>query len=381
MKVSQIVFLIICQLYSISCNDSVKLHVFTAKNINRTFTLESNAMPKDHLASVCPEQSLYKFIVHGFAETWDMNFRWNWVDVMIKEMLKTPEASRLCIIVLDWEKLAKGGSIIPNYWKAINNMKIAANLMTDFFSSNQINENKMHCIGFSLGAHMCSIFYKSYFNKLRVKPNRITGLDPAGPFFGDKPLNEKLNYHDAYFVDIIHTSGKFGLDQKLGHMDFYQDGGASEVAACDDLSDRYNNVILYEEDNKKDKKYDDIYLNDLDDIDFTSLTSLKNHIKKYWDKFINFFFKKPKRLFLKAHQFFGCSHLMSMRFFLYSINTCQYEAKQCDSLADFHANRCSNNRYKFPRMGYYADKSDEFYKQSYNSFYLHTLEKSPYCKK
>lgn len=182
-------------------------------------------------------------------------------------------------------------------------------------------------------------------------------------------------------MDIIHTSGKFGLDQKLGHMDFYQDEGVSEINACAGLSDRYNNIILFEEDNKKDKKYDDIYLTELDSIDFFSLTSLKNHVKKYWDKFLSFFFKKPKRIFLKGHQFFGCSHLMSMRLFIYSINTCQYEAKKCDSLAEFHANKCLNNRIKFPRMGYYADRSDQLYKQSYGSFYLHTLEKSPYCRK
>lgn len=147
----QTFLLIIFQLCSINCNDSVRLHIFTTKNNNRTFTLESNVMPNSQLSLVCPDRPLYKFIVHGFAETWDMNYRWNWVDDMIREMFKTPESSRLCVIVLDWEKLARGGSIIPNYWKAISNMKVAAGLMTKFFSRNHVDENNMHCIGFSLG--------------------------------------------------------------------------------------------------------------------------------------------------------------------------------------------------------------------------------------
>jgi hypothetical protein len=29
------------------------------------------------------------------------------------------------------------------------------------------------------GAHMCSILYKTYFQKYNIKLNRITGLDPG----------------------------------------------------------------------------------------------------------------------------------------------------------------------------------------------------------
>ena len=73
--------------------------------------------------------------------------------------------------------MSKGG-LVANYWRAIENMQIAADIMVDYLKVNRINETNMHCIGFSLGAHMCSIFYKTYFNKIKVKPERITGLDP-----------------------------------------------------------------------------------------------------------------------------------------------------------------------------------------------------------
>ena len=81
-------------------------------------------------------------------------------------------------------------------------MQILGDLITDFFAVNRINEKNMHCIGFSLGAHACGVFYQVYFNKIHVKPERITGLDPAGPFFSDRSFDEKLSYNDAVFVDV-----------------------------------------------------------------------------------------------------------------------------------------------------------------------------------
>jgi len=53
-------------------------------------------------------------------------------------------------------------------------------------------------------------------------------------------------------MDIIHTSNMFGLATNLGHMDFYQDEGASHVKVCDNVSDRetnLENVVVYEEEN------------------------------------------------------------------------------------------------------------------------------------
>lgn len=214
---------------------------------------------------------------------------------------------------------------------------------------------------------------------------RVTGLDPAGPFFEDKPLEEKLNSEDANFVDIIHTSEKFGLAKNLGHMDFYQDHGASQVEACDNYIDRatnLNNVILFEEENDKNKKYDDEYYDNKSKINFKSLTSIKSHAKSFWQKIKSFFVKKPKRIFLAAHQFFGCSHLMAMRYFIYSINTCGFEATSCSSQTHFEQDVCAmrNASLRHPRMGYYADLSDDVYKRSMGKFYLHTNKEAPYCQ-
>jgi len=210
-------------------------------------------------------------------------------------------------------------------------------------------------------------------------------LDPAGPFFEEKPLEEKLNYQDAALVDIIHTSENFGLASNLGHMDFYQDGGASNIKACDKFADRVNNfdnVVIYEEENHGDKTFEDVHLDSQEKADFFSLGTVKTGLSKaksMWKKVKSWFLKSPKRVFLKAHQFFGCSHIMAVRYFIYSINTCTYSAVPCPDLAHFLNASCAKNVGPSPRMGYYADLEADRYKTSRNKLFIHTSEKPPYC--
>ena len=77
---------------------------------------------------------------------------------------------------------------------------------------------KIHCVGHSLGAHICGFTGATLHNISHVSLSRISGLDPAGPMFAiDVPypfnwLNiapeARLNKNDAHFVDVIHTDGK-----------------------------------------------------------------------------------------------------------------------------------------------------------------------------
>jgi hypothetical protein len=65
---------------------------------------------------------------------------------------------------------------------------------------------------------MCGIFGKHYDKRFNKKIDRITGLDPAAPFFSDEKDENKLYLTDAEFVDIIHTSEDFGLEKQAAHM-------------------------------------------------------------------------------------------------------------------------------------------------------------------
>jgi hypothetical protein len=85
-------------------------------------------------------------------------------------------------------------------------------------------------LGHSLGAHTCGIASNAIGNQMA----RISGLDPAGPFFEGKHLAVRLDQDDAKFVDIIHSNTDIafgvGLGSKdpSGHLDFYVNGGQNQ---------------------------------------------------------------------------------------------------------------------------------------------------------
>ena len=52
---------------------------------------------------------------------------------------------------------------------------------------------------------------------LNLKFQRISGLDPAGPCFKNYNKNNKLDKTDAEYVDVIHTSEMFGIQDPIGY--------------------------------------------------------------------------------------------------------------------------------------------------------------------
>jgi len=144
---------------------SVSLHVFHSDGFNRSIDVkysneamwEASESKSQSLSDLCGSRKpLLKFIIHGFAEEWNMSVRWDWVKDMREAMFNSLEGSRICFIAVDWRDLAKGDSAVANYWRAIDNMPICAELLTSGQLLSGIDPNRMHCIGFSLGAHMVS---------------------------------------------------------------------------------------------------------------------------------------------------------------------------------------------------------------------------------
>lgn len=68
----------------------------------------------------------------------------------------------------------------------------------------RLDPNDVHLIGHSLGAHTAGYAGE----KLSGNIGRITGLDPAEPYFQGMPSHLRLDYTDARLVDVIHTDGK-----------------------------------------------------------------------------------------------------------------------------------------------------------------------------
>lgn len=145
----------------------------------------------------------------------------------IAEYLKRKSTN---IIAVDWGRLAT----LPCYPTAAVNTRQAGECIASFLmkltqSNRSFRANKLHIIGFSLGAHVAAFTSNALEKLTGEKVDRITGLDPALPFFATSRKHKKLDSSDADFVDVIHTnSGIFGKIETSGHVDFYVNGGSAQ---------------------------------------------------------------------------------------------------------------------------------------------------------
>ena len=117
-------------------------------------------------------------LVHGYND----NGKKGSLQKIKDEMLRNNDVN---FISVDWKK----GAALPNYNKAVSNTRVTARGIANFLNSSKIDQTQVHCIGHSLGAHVCGFAGKI------VKFKRITGLDPAGPQFSE--TKDRLDMSDA----------------------------------------------------------------------------------------------------------------------------------------------------------------------------------------
>ena len=71
-----------------------------------------------------------------------------------------------------------------------------------------VNKSVFYLLTLIVGAHACGWAGKYARNFLpHWQLGRIDALDPAGPWFDDKPKDGRLHLDDARFVQVIHTNG------------------------------------------------------------------------------------------------------------------------------------------------------------------------------
>ncbi|XP_037029466.1 pancreatic triacylglycerol lipase-like [Bradysia coprophila] len=232
-----------------------------------------------------------KFIIHGFIDT-PLS---NWVSDMRDELIIL---GSLNVIVVDWA----GGSL-PLYTQATANTRLVgleiAHLITKLRDDHGLKPEDVHLIGHSLGAHTAG-----YAGERIPGIGRITGLDPAEPYFQGMGSSVRLDPTDAKFVDVIHTDGRsfflleipgYGMSQSCGHIDFYPNNG-KEQPGCS-ISQEGGTLI--------------------------PLTLIKDGIEE------------ASRVLL------ACNHVRAIKLFIDSINgKCPYVAHRCPSYQHFMAGRC-----------------------------------------
>ncbi|XP_008212238.1 pancreatic triacylglycerol lipase isoform X2 [Nasonia vitripennis] len=288
-----------------------------------------------------------KFIIHGFIDT-PLS---NWVKEMRNELLKHGDYN---VIIVDWA----GGSL-PLYTQATANTRLVgleiAHLVKHLQNNYGLDPSDVHLIGHSLGAHTAGYAGE----KLNGNIGRITGLDPAEPYFQGMPSHLRLDYTDAQLVDVIHTDGKsifflglpgYGMSQPCGHLDFYPNNG-KEQPGCTDLSETTPSLPL---------------------------TLIREGLEE------------------ASRVLVACNHVRAIKLFIESINSkCQYVAHECGSYASFLRGECfsckSNNSLSCGIMGYHADSSPALVRRQQmgqdvsallgSKFFFSTGKDDPYCRR
>jgi hypothetical protein len=118
-------------------------HIFSRKNVAKPISViwtDKKKWSEEKSLQSCS----IKLLAHGYAERWNMDWRWDWVAEMKNEMLSDKTKENLCVIAIDWEK----GAREINFITAVANADIAGQHLAEFIQNNRIDTQRLHCIGF-----------------------------------------------------------------------------------------------------------------------------------------------------------------------------------------------------------------------------------------
>ncbi|KAF5298079.1 hypothetical protein FQA39_LY11847 [Lamprigera yunnana] len=312
---------------------------FSRKNPTEPVFIDLNDFDFVQTNNINPHIPMYT-ITHGFLEGGDRN----WIKSITRELLGRENCN---VIVIDWH----GGSD-PPYSQAVANIRlvgaITAHLLADL--ARHTGENKLkhvHCIGHSLGAHLSAYVGYTLQKDFNLKLGRITGLDPADPHFAQARAPVRLDRSAADYVDVIHTDasafirGGLGLVEKVGHVDYYPNGGNSQPGC-----------------------------------DLTVMQSISLERGSF---------------FRGIRSFVGCNHIRAHELFLESINPkCPFMSISCNSYENLKNGTCfecnKKNRhciaFGFHGKGHYERllKTKEIHPQDNLVQYLMTGSNKPFCR-
>ncbi|KAG4068087.1 hypothetical protein HA402_001512 [Bradysia odoriphaga] len=186
-------------------DENIRFYLFTRKNVKdrQHIHIDVNSKTSNISLSNFDRRHPVKIIIHGYSA----NMFLTPLIVMKDEYL---QRSNFNLIYVDWSPLAPS----PCYLSAVHNIKHVGACIAQLVERIlDLGTDKIHVIGFSLGAHITNYIA---VNMKSFKIPRITGLDPAMPLFMGVSEDEKLDPSDADFVDVIHTNAL--LQGKIGTM-------------------------------------------------------------------------------------------------------------------------------------------------------------------
>merc|ERR1712130_514084 len=226
--------------------------------------------PKFRLLTRLKEQgadlSHLVILIHGFYSRPSV-----WADGLAQLILaKDNTKKQLGVLVIDWEESSRWKNVFEpwsDYSKAVKNTRCLAEIAAALLQ-HLSSRPSLHCIGHSLGAHVCGFMSNKLLEKRGRRMERITGLDPAGidwttrlvgvmkvePMAVLPHVDKRLDASDADFVDVIHTDANFaGMMEPSGDVDFYIGrpeeslGSSQKDCGCKDNCDHARSFKLFTE--------------------------------------------------------------------------------------------------------------------------------------
>jgi len=204
--------------------------IFRMYDRSHTTKKKAELLTRYKIANIWKPYRRTVFIVHGFMNGENAP----WMSSFKDEFLIREDYN---VIIVGWS----GGSRHVWYPSSATNVRTVgaeiALVANNLLKVGGTTPEKLYCIGHSLGGHACG------HAGMRSQFHRVTGLDPAGPWFENKPWEIGLNPSSAEHVDAIHTNGEPGISlvlnlgtmKPLGDVDFYPNGGGSQPGCYIDV--------------------------------------------------------------------------------------------------------------------------------------------------
>jgi len=312
-------------------------------------------------------------IIHGFMSEVKPG---EWMYQMKDELLDNADFN---VIIVDWT----GGNGLP-YTQATGNTRLVGAQLADLINTiaektDQL-EADFHLVGHSLGAHVAGYAGERVIDQESMLPllGRISGLDPAAPYFeGMRPV-VRLDEKDANFVDVIHTDTEslgfdtlgLGMKQAVGRADYYPNKGYSQPACAGFLKNLQ--VRAAQGSNTSDETT----------TTPASATSVVDWLPRNHENMTAIVLIEQNALRARSILGLGCDHSMAIKYFLESINSnCRFTSYPCDTLEDVTGGSCHHlcdDPNPCGQMGFYADDV-HIVTETPAKYFLTTGNKAPYC--
>lgn len=191
---------------------------------------ESGKKVKEEL-KVDDARLLFRSSFNPFLPTKVLVHGWNAgdppIDVPANAFLK--HFQKCNVIEVDWREGSNTNYITARTRDASTGQAVA-DFIKFLVASGGASLDDFELIGFSLGAHVAGFAGNSLGGQVPV----IVALEPAGPLYDINSRN-RLERSDAKFVEVIHLFTGWGMNEPIGHVDFYANSGWSQPGCGIDL--------------------------------------------------------------------------------------------------------------------------------------------------